>query len=512
MTTSGVTPSNLRDTSNTIEGGKIATKSLAHKPIVLSLEVVKNIWRSYPTLPDTKKLASARVPPSSPQSSNALELNLGQQTVNEIHSVSYVSRSMQVCLSQRSKGSPSISMSHPKPDNQTTGGIDNDFGTPAAPSGQAGSPASERAVDDLLPTVPDSMDVSPSANNKPLSSFRAPPSPLNQTQQDRSRLPLSSGSGKLQPGSGSHSMLDVRSTLLESMSKVAHLRNPNTAVDYEKLTNRFATKLSDSEMRDIMQIGKEVIDQLRRSGKMEDVKRKYTSDNDENTQRRTRRRLESPVPGPSVTAQDDLKKYQSAQDSGNTTRTTSNIANNLNHIPPPGAPRAPRAMLSNDWRDIPPRVPPSLPHMAPRYSTPPPQRDGISLEPLSPGQILEDEPMSVSTAPSAPLSPQSIRTSSALPVTTSITINRLEPPHKNASGDAAEAKNDTEAMATPLEDNPLQDPSTTRILLAKIGNPSAGLLNASFDLDNQLVTAIRRWTERSKQFKYVVILLSHNYV
>jgi len=53
----------------------------------------------------------------------------------------------------------------------------------------------------------------------------------------------------------------------------------------------------------------------------------------------------------------------------------------------------------------------------------------------------------------------------------------------------------------------LPDVGASKILLAKVGLSSLDLLEASFDVDENLVAAARRWAQRSRHFEYVKLLV-----
>lgn len=52
----------------------------------------------------------------------------------------------------------------------------------------------------------------------------------------------------------------------------------------------------------------------------------------------------------------------------------------------------------------------------------------------------------------------------------------------------------------------MPDVGASKILLAKVGLPSLDFLEASFDVDEKLMTAARRWAQRSNYFEYVNVI------
>jgi hypothetical protein len=320
------------------------------------------------------------------------------------------------------------------------------------------TPTSDRAVDVLLPTADDTMEITPAT--VPLLSSGSNSTHHSKLNDDRSTYMPNASSflGDSQSIPRVDALNDMRGALMDSFQKAVYLRYPDLNIDHDKLKERFVKKLTDAEVQDFIRMGKGVVDDLKRAGRIGEVKRKLASHlrDDESEARRNRRRIyRSPSPLP-------------ADDRQSTDRM--DVSRHIDLSTPGEGPRAstskailadPHPLTSDNHMSMStiPQQPFESPHSGP-YSNPP---DSGHHKDVS-------------------MSPSNIRESA-------LTTDEQRPSHETK---------DQDTMA--IDDEP-SDFRTPRILLAKQGHSTADVLDASFDVSEQLFNATRRWTQSWKHYE-----------
>ncbi|KAF8513180.1 hypothetical protein BU17DRAFT_95681 [Hysterangium stoloniferum] len=367
----------------------------------LSLEMVKRIWSTYPTLNIQKKNWESRCENSS---SNTLGLDLG------IHVPSYNHNAINMIASE-----------------------------PPAMGGDSNASSALDAIDADTNTNTSSTLLAPEPMSN-MDSEREPGEVWEETSSPGLRPPsLVKMSVADQP------MLDeARAALVDSFIRNARMHDRDHRMSDHDLRVKYVERMTDEEVRHFMALGKNVMDDLRRTGKLEDVKRKYghLQDTIDEATRNTKRKLE---------------KHLEDEASGSVQSSS-------------GPPTAPRAMRSSPRPSQPQRL----------Y-----KRDSTPLR--NSGRIA----MSISPPPTT-RRPEvaSSRHSSEHP--------RLVPPGLPPTEPVV-------AVSTPVTSRtslPLLpfDVMQPRIVLAKQSGEFAGTIQTTFDVDERLLAAAQRWTDRSQRF------------
>ncbi|KAF8532184.1 hypothetical protein JB92DRAFT_1594159 [Gautieria morchelliformis] len=345
--------------------------------------------------------------------------------------------------------------------------------------------ASEHAVDVPLPTAEDTTEATPVT--VPLLSSSSNGIHHSELNDDKPQTYMLNASSSLDD---SHciprpdALNDMRGALMDSFQKAVYLRYPNLDVDHDKLKERFVKKLTDAEVQDFIRMGKGVVDDLRRAGRIGEVKRKLASHgrDDENEARRNRRRIYrslSPLP---------------ADDGQSTDRMEVDLST------PGGSPRAStsKAILAGQHEGL------TITSSGPRIgssSTPIDRR--TQQDTSNPHPLANDSHMSTSTLPQQPLeSPHSGPYSNPSDSGPHKDVS-MSPSNILESASTADEHRRSHEMKhegiMAIDDEP-SDFWAPRILLAKQGHSTADVVDASFDVNEQLFNATRRWTQRWKDY------------
>ena len=347
-----------------------------------------------------------------------------------------------------------------------------DSGVAQTALAQHNSPATVRDVDEPLAAADNAVDI-PSASIHPLllNSNAIHHSDLHddgsQTSMDTdTTLPHASSSiDESERSSRPDAMM--RGALMISFQKAIHLRYPHLNVDIGKLRDNFARKLTDAEVHDFMRMGRGVVEDLKRSGKFDEAKRKLAirAQDDESEARRNRRRIDRSPPLVPV----DNPKPANGVDVAPVEPAATPTSQNEVHIfsTGPGTERPSTTVRSSTQQDT-----PQLYH------------------------LNEDVPMSMSlSSQQSPGSPPNSHHNgdnsapSYANIDSTHTADEQLHLHEPANQDAAKPDDKPSDFVAP------------QILLAKVGQPIADVSDVSFEIHERLFGAVRRWAQCWKEYE-----------
>ena len=333
---------------------------------------------------------------------------------------------------------------------------------------------SERNVDDeLRPTT----DNAPTANIQP--PLPNNPTHLSDLHDDISQTSMHQDTTQPHASSSTTSrpepINEMRGALMNTFQKAIHLRYPHLSVDIDKLRKNFARKLTDAEVQDFIRMGRNVVEDLKRNGKIEVARQRLAiqEQDDDNEARRNRRRIHrtpSPVRNDSKPSGDvDVSHHSNDLSAVN----RAPVASTATPIDQNGGPSLSSTDPAAGGSSIP------IHSSAPQGASPPSHSD-------------EDVLMSIS-----PLSERSFTSlhSKRLPIL-SYSKDNSAPPHANTqTADAQLHSHEPAGQDTMNTDGTISDFGAPRILAAKVGQPIADVTDVSFDVNEQLFIAARRWTQ-----------------
>ena len=259
-----------------------------------TLELARQIWATYPSGGVAKKTSETE------SRANALALHLGVEGVEGVSSgvgVFFALLGLRLIIACTiASGQKDMTLHEPLASGNggASTGIANDA--------QHNSLLSERAVGELIPTGSDPMEISPVnlqlfSPNGDSTIGHSPPGDRSPTSMHRettaSQSHVSSALDDAQRIPRSDAINSMRGALMQSLHKAVRIRFPNLNVDQNKLKERISGKLTDAEIEVFMRMGKDVVEDLRRTGRLDEAKRKlavYGEDGDDEA-RRTKQRV-----------------------------------------------------------------------------------------------------------------------------------------------------------------------------------------------------------------------------